>query len=91
MTLEQFLTWLLTAAGAGAFTWGVIALAEQLAGPLPSALKFYGAFVIAWAVPLAAYGAEVYLEFVQPSLDGLFAAVAVGYFVSQTVHRQTGK
>lgn len=87
MTLEQFLAWLLTAAGAGAVTFGLIQFVDKLV-TLPSGVKFYGAMALSFIIPLLAYGAEVGLHLVDIGWNGVFAAVAVGYMVSQTVHRQ---
>lgn len=91
MTLAQFLTFALNAAGGGAIVWGLIAFADKVApSPIPPSLKFYGAMVLAFVVPLLAYLAEVGLGLADIGWDGAFAAVAAGYFISQGIHRYTG-
>ena len=88
MTLQDFLNWLLTAAGTGAAVYGIIALADKLAGTqLTGNVKFYGSIVLAFALPLVAYLAQVKLQYAQFGVDGMFSAFVVGWLVSQGINR----
>lgn len=88
MELITLLTFLLTAGGAGAATWGLIEfLNKVLPVPLSSTVKFYLAMLLAFVLPCAAYAVEVYAGIADFGADGLLAAITVGYLVSQTIHR----
>ena len=89
MTLQDFLNWLLTAGGTGAATFAVIEFADKLSGNLSTNFKFYASMVLAFALPLVAYLAQVKLEYAHFGIDGLFAAFVVGWLVSQGVHKGT--
>jgi hypothetical protein len=68
--------------------YGSIELFDKVApNPLPSGVKFYLAMVLSFLVPIAAYGLEIAMGLAQPGADGLFAAIGVGYMLSQTFHR----
>jgi hypothetical protein len=91
MTLAEFLTWAATTAGGGVVVFGLIEFVNKLIEPrqLPPDVKFYGAMLLAFLVPLAAYIAEIALGIATWGLDGLFLSIATGYMISQAVHRTT--
>lgn len=86
-SLESLLTYLAGAVGTGALVFIIIQLAEKLyRKPLPPNVAFYGAMVLAFLIPLAAYGALVATGKMPFTWMGLIAEVGVGYMVSQAIH-----
>jgi hypothetical protein len=87
MSFEEFIAWALTAGGAAAIVWGIIALLEKFwRAPLSSNFKFYFAQVLGFLVPFVAYGVSVWAGWNLLSTETLFATALVAYQVSQTIH-----
>src|SRR5205085_6958987 len=90
MSLPEILTYLLTPIGAGVLDALLIALLVKLTqDALPAWARFYGAMLLAAAIPGGAYWAEIALGYATFSWLGVIEAAGVAYAVSQTVHWET--
>jgi predicted small secreted protein len=93
-TLPEFLTWLLTTAGASMLVYGTIEFIDNLvrkgdpnAPGLPGDLKYFVAIGLAVFYPLAAYAGLVALGIQAWGAEGVFAAVSTAIFVANGIHR----
>lgn len=90
LTLQSFLAWLLTAAGATAATYGAMELLKKL---FPRVVKddfaFYLAMALALLLPLTGYALAILLGIQVFAPETLFQAILAGYFASQAIHRAT--
>lgn len=90
MSLQEFLGFLLTGAGAGIAVFAVVEYLNKLTN-ISSEAKFWLAIVLAWLIPPLAYFTQVWMGWDVLSAEGAFGAVAISYIVSQGIHRQVEK
>ncbi len=91
--LLEFLRFLLTAGGTGVATYGTMEELKRVWPtnwrPLSGDAKFYTAWALSFAFPLAAYLLMHALFGAALTWDGVFAAFAAGYLASQKLYRDT--
>lgn len=92
LVADSFLGVAVVAATVGALVFGLVEAVDAIVkkknpAGLSSEFKFYLAIVLAFVVPVGAY-VTLQLQTSRPVvLNGLFLAFAVGYVVSQGLHR----
>jgi hypothetical protein len=87
---KEFLTWAGTTAGTGLLIFGLIEGVDKLLRPrgkqLSGTVKFYGAVVLAFLIPFAAWAGLASQGHAEWGAAGVLAAILSGLRVAETLH-----